>query len=188
MGKITSLINITPDGSVDSQYAANIDAEFFEFTHSLMAESQASVFGRNTFEWWQDQWQARLDKDKAPDWVVKMAEALRDMPKWVYSSGLNTTTWSNSTIVRTIDVEAMNRFKQADQKGLLTFGSIGLVAALTEKQLIDDYYFAIHTVISGNNSVRLFDQIKLNAPLPLKLKSTKVLQSGMVILHYERAN
>src|SRR5258708_35998747 len=71
MGKIISLINTTSDGSVDAQYAANIDAEFFEFTHSLMAEAQAVVFGRNTFEWWQDVWQTRLDKESNPDWVAK---------------------------------------------------------------------------------------------------------------------
>src|SRR5258708_7208741 len=157
MGKIISLINTTPDGSVASQYAANVDAEFFEFTHGLMAETQAVAFGRNTFEWWQETWPARLDKDVNPDWVAKMAQALNNIPKQVYSSGLSTTTWNNSTIVRAIDIEAINEFKQEDQKGLLTFGSIGLVAALTEKQLIDDYYFCIHTLISGDGSVRLFD-------------------------------
>lgn len=187
MGKIISLINSTPDGSVASQYAANVDAEFFEFTHGLMAETQAVVFGRNTFEYWQEVWQARLDKGVNPDWVVKMAQALNNIPKQVYSSGLSTTTWNKSTIVKSIDIEAINQFKQKEQKGLLTFGSIGLVAALTEKQLIDDYYFCIHTLISGDGSVRLFDKTKLNAPLSLKLKSTKVLQSGMVIIHYQRA-
>ncbi len=188
MGKIISLINTTPDGSVDSQYAANVDAEFFEFVHDLLAETQTVVFGRNTFEWWQQVWQARLEKDSNPEWVVRMARALNQIPKQVYSSGLNSTTWNNSTIVKAIDADVINQFKQANQKGLLTFGSLGLVAALTEKQLVDDYYFCIHSLISGDGSVRLFDKIKLNAPQPLKLKSTKVLQSGMVIVHYERAD
>ncbi len=188
MGKIISLINITPDGSVDSQYAANIDAEFFEFVHDLMAQTQTVVFGRNTFEWWQQVWQERLDKENNPGWVVKMAQALNDIPKQVYSSGLNATTWNNSTIIKAIDTDEINQFKLTDQKGLLTFGSLGLVAALTENQLVDDYYFCIHSLISGDGSVRLFDKIKLNAPQPLKLKSTKVLQSGMVIVHYERAS
>jgi len=188
MGKIISLINTTPDGSVDAQYAVNIDEEFFEFTHGLMAETQAVVFGRNTFEWWQDVWQARLNKESNPDWVVKMAQALNDIPKLVYSSGLNSTTWNNSTIVKAVDVEAINQFKRPDQKGLITFGSIGLVTALIEKQLVDDYYFCIHTLMSGDGSVRLFNKIKLNAPQSLKLKSTKVLKSGMVIVHYEHAD
>jgi dihydrofolate reductase len=188
MGKVISLINITPDGSVDSQYAANIDAEFFEFTHDLLAETQAIVFGRNTFGWWQDTWQARLDADSNPGWVVKMAQALNEIPKHVYSSELQSTSWKNSTIIKTMDVDAIKQFKQPGQKGLLTFGSLSLVAALTEEQLIDDYYFCIHTLISGDNSVSLFDKVKLDVPLPLKLISTKVLQSGMVIIHYQLAN
>ena len=66
---------------------------------------------------------------------------------------------------------------------------MGLVAALTEKQLVDDYYFCIQPwVAAGSGSVRLFDKIKLNAPQPLTLKSAKVLQSGVVIVNYERAD
>lgn len=187
MGKVISLINTTPDGSVDSQYAANVDAEFFEFVHDLLAETQTVIFGRNTFEWWQTVWQARLENDGNPEWVVSMARALNDIPKQVYSSVLNSTTWNNSTIVRSIDTEAINRAKQANHKGMMSFGSLGPVAALTEKQLVDDYYFCIHSLLSGDCSIRLFDKIKLSAPRPLKLKSTKVLGSGMVIVHYENA-
>jgi dihydrofolate reductase len=179
MAKIISSINITPDGFVDAQYT-NADAEFFEFTHGLLAETQIVVFGRNTFELFQQVWPARLEKDDTPEWQVRMAQALNDIPKQVYSSGLNSTTWNNSTIVQAIDVEAISHFKRTE--------SPGLVAALTEKQLVDDYYFCIQPLISGAGSVRLFDKIKLNATQPLRLKSTKVLQSGVVIVHYERAD
>jgi len=184
--KIISLINTTPDGFLDAQYA-NADAEFFEFTHDLLAETQTVVFGRNTFELFQQVWPARLEKDDTPAWQKKMARALNDIPKQVYSSGLNSTTWDNSTIVNAIDVEAISRSKQADQKGLLILGSLGLVAALSQKQLVDDYYFAIQPLIAGGGGFRLFDKIKLNASQPLKLVSTKVLRSGVVIIHYERA-
>ena len=185
MGKIISSINITPDGFVDAQYS-NADADFFEFTHDLLAETQTVAFGRNTFELFQQVWQARLEKDDTPEWQGRTAKALNDIPKQVYSSGLNSTTWNNSTIVKAIDVEAINQFKHVDQKGLLILGSPGLVAALTEKQLVDDYYSCIQPLIAGGGSGRLFDKIKLNAPQPLRLKSTKALQSGVLIVHYGR--
>jgi dihydrofolate reductase len=186
MGKIISSINITPDGFVDAQYT-NADAEFFEFTHDLLAETQAVAFGRNTFELFQQVWPARLENKDTPKWQLRMAQALNDIPKQVYSSGLSSTTWSNSTIVKAMDVKSISQFKKADQKGLLILGSPGLVVALTEKQLVDDYYFCIQPLIAGGGSARLFDKIKLNAHQPLKLKSTKSLQSGVVIVHYERA-
>jgi dihydrofolate reductase len=187
MGKISSSINVTPDGFFDAQYT-NSDTEFFEFTHDLLAETQTVVFGRNTFELFQQVWPVRLENDKTPEWQKRMAQALNDIPKQVYSSGLNSTTWNNSTIVKAIDVEAISHFKRTEGKGLLTFGSPGLVAALTEKQLVDDYYFCIQPLISGGGNIRLFDKIKLNTHQPLKLKSTKVLKSGVVIVHYERAD
>ena len=187
MGKIVSFINTTPDGFVDSQYVTP-DPEYFAFVHDVLAEIQTVAYGRSTFELFQQLWPARLESDETPEWQLRMAQALTDIPKQVYSSGLNSTTWNNSTIVRAVDVDAIKRFKQADQKGLLTFGSMELVAALTEKQLVDDYYFCIQSLIACGGSVRLFDKIKLNAPQPLKLKSTKVLQSGVVIVHYERAD
>lgn len=186
MGKIISFINTTPDGFVDSQYVTP-DPEYFAFVHDVLAEIQTVAYGRNTFELFQQLWPARLESEDTPEWQLRMARALTDIPKYVYSSGLSATTWNNTTIVRAVDVKAIRRFKQAGQKGLLTFGSMELVAELTEKQLVDDYYFCIQSLLAGGGSFRLFDKIKLT-PRPLKLKSTTVLQSGVVIVHYERAD
>jgi dihydrofolate reductase len=187
MGKIVSFINTTPDGFADSQYVTP-DIEYFAFIHDLLIEVQVVAYGRNTFELFQQLWPARLESDETPYWQVKMAQALTDIPKQVYSSTLNTTTWRNSTIVRNLDVKAMHRFKQRDEKGLLTFGSPQLVAALTQNQLVDDYYFCIHPLIAGRGSARLFTKITLNTPQRLTFQSTKVLPSGVVILHYQRAD
>jgi dihydrofolate reductase len=183
MGKIMSLINTTPDGFVDSQYV-NADAEFHEFVHGLLDEIQTVAFGRNSFELFQHIWPAVLEKSDGPQSQVRMAKALTDKPKQVYSSELTSTTWNNSTIVKAIDVDVINQFKKADQKGLLTIGSPGLIAALTQKKLVDDYYFCIQPTIAGSGNVRLFDKAKLETCYPLKFVKTKLLESGVIILQY----
>ena len=185
MGKVISLINTTPDGFVDSQYV-NADAEFHEFVHGLLAETQTVAFGRNSFELFQQIWPAILEKEDAEESQVRMAKALTDKPKYVFSSGLTSTTWSNSTIVKAIDAVAINQFKQPGQQGLLTIGSPGLVAELTKQQLVDDYYFCIQSVIAGNGGVRLFDKLPLDARLPLKFVESNQLKSGVIIIHYQR--
>ncbi|MDB5003618.1 MAG: hypothetical protein JWQ34_1843 [Mucilaginibacter sp.] len=185
MGKVISLINTTPDGFVDSQYV-NADDEFHEFVHGLLAQTQTVAFGRNSFELFQQIWPAVLEKEGAPESQVLMAKALTDLPKAAYSSTLKTTTWKNSSIVKTIDQELINSYKQVNRKGLLTIGSPGLVAALTELKLVDDYYFCIQSTIAGSGNARLFDKIKLDTRQPLKLVDSKQLQSGVVIIHYER--
>jgi len=187
MGKVISLINTTPDGFVDSHYV-NADAEFHEFVHGLLSETQTVGFGRQTFEFFQQVWPAVLEKEGVHESQVRMAQALTSIPKYAFSSKLETITWKNSKIVNTIDAAHINRFKQADQKGLLTIGSPGLVASLTQQNLVDDYYFCIQSVISGGGNVRLFDKLKLDSKLPLKFVATKVLQSGVVIIHYKLAN
>jgi dihydrofolate reductase len=187
MGKVMSLINVTPDGFLDGKYAV-IDAEFFEFTHGLLAETRTVAFGRNTFELFQNRWPSILEDENAPAWSVKMARALNDKHKAVYSSTLKTTIWNNSAIVKKVDAEDIDAYKQGDKGGLLTLGSLELVATLTEMKLIADYYFCIQPIIAGKGEVRFFDKINLDTVRPLKYKDSTQLNSGVHIIHYQSVN
>lgn len=185
MGKVISLINTTPDGFVDSQYV-NADAEFHEFVHGLLAETETVAFGRNSFELFQQIWPAILEKDSAPESQVRMARALTDKPKHVYSSVLTETIWKNSAVVKSIDAEQIRHYKQANQKGLLTIGSPGLMADLTRLNLVDDYYFSVQPLIAGGGHARLFDKLRLDARQPLKFVEAIPLKTGVLIVHYQR--
>jgi dihydrofolate reductase len=187
MGKVICLINITADGFCDSHYVI-ADAEFHEFVHGLMANTHTVGFGRTSFELFQQVWPPILEKEDHPQSQVKMARALDVMPKTVFSSGLSITSWNNSNVVRSIDVDKIIEMKQNNDKDLLTIGSPGLVASLTELKLVDDYYFCVQPVITGSGNVRLFDKIKLDARQPLKFMETTQLKSGVVINHYQRSN
>jgi dihydrofolate reductase len=184
MGKIMSLINITTDGFVDGKYAIT-DAEFFKFSHRLLSDTSTVAFGRNTFELFQDRWQSILEKDTEPEWRVGMAKALNDKHKTVFSSTLKTTTWNNSTILPKVDAAHINSYKQEGFGGLLTLGSLGLVAVLTEMNLIDDYYFCIQPLIAGKGE-RLFGMTNLTTTHPLKYVTSEQLKSGVHIIHYQR--
>lgn len=179
-----SLINTTPDGFADGRYAI-IDAEYYEFTHGLLTNTGTVALGRNTFELFQNRWPPIPEKENEPEWRVRMARALNDKHKAVYSSTLQTTSWNNSTIIQKIDAGHINSYKQAGKEGLLTLGSLGLVAAFTEMNLIDDYYFCIQPFIAGNGAERLFDRMKLDTPRPLKYVNSKQLKSGVHIIHYQ---
>lgn len=187
MGKVISLINTTPDGFVDSHYVI-ADAEFHEFVHTLLANARSVAFGKNTFELFQQIWPGILEKEGQHESQVRMAKALGAIPKIAYSSKLESTTWSNSSIVSVINAEQIARKKKDSDKDLLTIGSPGLVASLTELKLVDDYYFCIQPVIAGGGNARLFDKIALEAKQPLKFVAAKQLQSGVVIIHYQRVS
>ena len=187
MGKVMSLIYTTPDGFVDGQYAKS-DAEFNEFWHGLLSDTRTVAFGRNTFELFQNYQTSRLENENTPEWQMRMARALTDIPKVVYSSILKTTLWNNSTIVQKIDTEHINTYKHEGKGGLLIIGSPGLIAAFTKMKLIDDYYFCIQPLIAGNSGVRLFDKVKLDMPRPLKYVDSTQLESGGHVIHYQRVN
>lgn len=185
MGKVMSLINTTPDGFVDGKYAIT-DEEFYEFVHGLLSQTRTVAFGSNTFTMFQDRWTATLEDESAPAHQLKMAKALNNTHKTVYSSSLKTTFWNNSSIEPEVDAEQINAYKQNGQKGLLTIGSLGLVAALTEMNLIDDYYFCMLPLIAGNGDVRLFNRMTLDTTRSLKYADSQQLKNGVHIIHYTR--
>ena len=185
MGKVIALINATPDGFYDSEFVI-ADAEFHEFVHGLLSNTQTVGFGRNTFELFQGVWPPILENENAPGSQVKMAKALNDIDKIAFSATLSDTKWHNSTIVKKIDAGEINHFKNSSSKNLLTIGSPGIVAALTQLNLADEYYFPIQPTIAGNGKVRMFDAIRLEARQPLRFIGSKQLKSGVVILHYEK--
>jgi dihydrofolate reductase len=183
MGKIKALINTTPDGFCGSEYVI-ADAEFHDFVHGLLSNTQTVAYGRNTFELFQNVWPPILEKKNQPDSQVKMAQALNDIDKTVFSATLQSVKWNNSTIVKKINPDELNNFKGNSDKDLLTIGSPGIVAALTRLNLLDEYYFSIQPTIAGNGKVRLFDKIQLDSRQPLKLMGATQLKSGVIILNY----
>jgi dihydrofolate reductase len=184
MGKVIVLISTTPDGFAEPQNVI-IDAEFFEFTHSLMDVSEAVIFGRKTFEQFQDRWPLRLKDENSPEFIKKMAQSLHDIQKVVFSSTLKTTTWHNSKIVNKLEVDYISAFKNNSKGGLVTFGSLSLVESLIEMNLVDDYYFNIQPLISGKGDVHFFNKMNLKVPQPLKYINHKQLASGAHIIHYQ---
>lgn len=187
MGKVIVLISPTPDGFAEPQNVI-IDPEFFAFTQTLMDVSEAVIFGRNTFEQFQDRWPLRLKDENSPAFIKKMAQSLHEIQKIVFSSTLKTTTWHNSEIINKLDVEYIKSFQNNNKGGLLTFGSLRLVESLIEMNMVDDYYFNIQPLISGKGDVRFFNKMNLKAPQPLKYIDCKQLTSGAHIIHYQNAN
>jgi dihydrofolate reductase len=183
MGKITCLINTTADGFVDSHYVI-ADAEFHEFVHELLKETETVGFGKNTFELFQGVWPPVLEKQDQPSSQVKMAKALHTIDKIVFSDTLKQTTWHNTRIEK-LNADEINRFRDSERRNLLTIGSPGIVAALTKLDLVDDYYFPIQPVVAGHGQTRLFDHIKLENKLPLNFINATPLKSGVVIMHYQ---
>lgn len=122
----------------------------------LMA-AEALLLGRVTYEGFAAAWPSRSGK---------FADKFNDMAKHVVSSTLGDPDWNNTTVIRDDPAEAVRNLKGEADGDVLLNGSLELVAALAEADLVDEYRLMVFPTILGAGR-RLFGET--GAPLPLRL-------------------
>lgn len=177
-------INLTLDGCYDHQ-AIPADEALHHHAAQSIAQADALLFGRVTYEMMESAWRAPAQTGVRPEWMdewmLPFARTIDAAKKYVVSSTLPRVDW-NAELVRGDLGEAVRQLKQAPGKGLFA-GGVQLALALTELGLIDEYEFIVHPRLAGYGPT-LF--AGLSKPVDLKLISRVELNSGAVALRYER--
>jgi dihydrofolate reductase len=135
---------------------------------------EAQLFGRRTYEFLAARWPSRTGA---------LADRLNTMPKFIVSSTLTNLTWSNSTVLNGGVVDVVGQLKQRLSGGILIPGSITLVRALLEHELVDELRLMIYPVVLGDGQ-RLFG--RTTGKTPMRLVSSRTLDDGIAYLTYER--
>ena len=105
-----------------------------------------------------------------------------DATKIVFSTTLDKVKWDKARIVKNNIVEEFLKLKDQPGKNISLSG-INTANVFINKNLIDEYWIAIHPVILGSGK-KLFEGISKN--ILLKLIDTIKLKSGVVALHYKK--
>ncbi len=183
MRKLIYLINLSVDGCLDHTRLNAPGADLFEFYIQLVRNAGLIVYGRKTYQLMVPYWP---DIAKNPAGETKQtyeyAQAFDASNKIVFSRTLEKAEGKNTRIVSTDLKEEILALKQAPGKDILV-GGVDIPSQLIELGLIDEYYFAIMPLISGDGR-RLMDGIGLPENLPLKLVEARTFASGSVLLHY----
>lgn len=108
----------------------------------------------------------------------------RKVPKYVVSSTRKDFSWNNSHHIAGDLRTGVQKLKDATPAGVL-LGSVKLAAELDRLDLIDEYKFLVHPRIAGHGP-KLYESGLLNTRR-LNLVSAKPLRSGVVAMHYRRA-
>ena len=137
------------------------------------------LFGRGTYQLFVQYWPTQGVKDDPV-----FAEKMNTLPKIVFSTTLSTVTWNNARLVKENVAGEIDSLKQQEGKNIVIDGSPGLIHSLTRLGLIDEYRLRVHPVVLGSG-VPLFKDLKER--MPLQLIDSKTFQSGVMILHYQRA-
>src|SRR5687767_12567299 len=140
-------INVTLDGCCDHR-AASPDEELHRHAAENVAQADALLFGRVTYEMMEEAWRLPMTPGTMPDWTEPFARTIDAAKKYVVSTTLDRVDW-NAELVRGDLGEAVRQLKEEPGKGLFT-GGVRLPLALAELRLIDEYEFVVHPRLAGH--------------------------------------
>jgi dihydrofolate reductase len=142
-----------------------------------MAETDAYLFGRKTYEKMAAYWPTAPEDDP-------YGRHMNSTPKYVASRTLQDVEWQNSTLIEGDVAEKVARLKEQPGKNIAVLGSGDLVQTLLEHDLVDEFFLAVYPLVLGSGK-RLFrdsDQVR-----KLRLVDSKPTSTGGVILTYRPA-
>jgi dihydrofolate reductase len=172
-------INVTLDGCCDHRVMVP-DEDLVRHAVENLAQADALLFGRVTYEMMEAAWRPPAPTGARPDWVEPFARTIDAAKKYVVSSTLERADW-NAELVRGNLGKAVQQLKQESGKGLFVAG-VKLPLALAELGLIDEYEFVVQPRLAGHGPT-LF--VGLSRHIDLKLVSRLEFGSGAVALRSE---
>ena len=159
------------------------DEELHRHAAESIAEADALLFGRTTYELMENGWRPLAQTGVKPDWMQPwmepFARTIDSAKKYVVSSTLDRVDW-NAELLREDLAKAVQQLKQEPGRGLFT-GGVKLPQALAELGLIDEYEFVIHPRLAGHGPT-LF--AGLSKHVDLRLVSRLEFGSGAVAMRY----
>jgi len=176
-------INVTLDGCCDHREGI-VDEELHRHAAGNIAQADALLFGRVTYEMMEAAWRQPGRTGARPDWMEPwmepFARTIDAAKKYVVSSTLERVDW-NAELVRGDLAKTVQQLKQEPGKGLFV-GGVKLPLALAELGLIDEYEFVVQPRLAGHGPT-LF--AGLSKRVDLKLVSRLEFGSGVVAMRYE---
>jgi dihydrofolate reductase len=148
-----------------------------QFKLDELVEAEAQLLGRVTYEGFAAAWPGREDE-------AGFSDKMNSMPKYVFSSTLETADWENSTILSGDFAEEIAKLKREVDGVILVAGSATLVQGLIEHDLLDELRLMVFPVALGSGK-RLFGETEEKKPM--KLIDSKTVGDGIALLTYERA-
>jgi dihydrofolate reductase len=183
MARIVVTEFVSLDGCIDHpRWTFQFDRgpEGDKFKRDELFGCDALLLGRVTYQGFAEAWPNMGGDD--------FGQRMNSIGKYVVSSTLAEADaiWGDTIIIRG-DVPAQIAELKAKPGGdLLVEGSCQLVRDLARHGLVDEYRLMVFPIILGGK-MRMFPDC-LSEPATLRMTSSKVLESGILLLTYERAD
>ena len=170
-----------PNGEFDDYEPSPEEAEF---ANEFFGSAGGIVFGRKTYEGFVEYWDTLDLTDTSQSKTdLEFARIFRTMPRVVVSRTLD-TVGDNTTLIKDDLAAAIQKLKQELGGDLILICGPELLAALVGVGLVDEFRIMVKPRVCGSGT-SLFGGI--TKKLHLKLLSTRVYETGVVMQHYRVA-
>jgi len=183
MRKLIATMNMTLDGYCDHT-AMIADDEIHEYYNELLSNAGALIYGRITYQLMESYWPTVVKNPTGNKPTDEFAVTIDNVPKIVFSRTLENVDWKNTELKNEVIKEEILDLKQHVGKNIYV-GSPGLIVALMQLDLIDEYQLGVQPTIVGRG-LPLFKNIRER--VDLKLLKTKTFGCGAIMLYYEPTN
>ena len=181
MRKLIAAINMSLDGFCD--HTAGVpDEALHQHYAELLNSADTALYGRITYQL-MEYWRTVLSSPTGNKATDGFAVSINRIPKIVFSHTLKAVDWPTARLADQ-DIPAEVHELKHQKGGDILACSPGLIVALTELNLIDEYQICVHPVVVGSG-LPLFKNI--DKRMELQLIQTKTFPSGAVILYYKPA-
>jgi dihydrofolate reductase len=178
MRKLTAGLFVTLDGVVESPErwpAAHFDVGVHEVLARAVAQSDAILLGRRTYQALAQDWPGKNDG-------LPFARYLDETSKYVVSSTLEALDWANSSVVSGDVTNEVRRLKELPGRDILVIGSPTLVRTLLRDGLLDELALIVYPIVAGGGK-RLFEDLTFGTAL--RLVDSHTFDTGVVSLTFE---
>jgi len=166
-----------PDGDLSWH---QVDEELHQHFNDVLADADAFLEGRVTYELMADYWPTADEQPDASPAERQFAQIWRDVPRIVYSRTLESADWA-TRIVREVVPEEVRALKE-EGDGFLVLGGADLARSFFAHDLVDELRIHVHPVLVGAGA-RAFGSLPTTI---WHLEETHRFSNGVVMLRYTR--
>lgn len=182
MRKIINSTYITLDGVVEKpqnwHWSRPTDPRTDTVQTDLLLACDAVLMGRRTYDSFAAAWPSRSGDP--------LSDRMNSIPKYVVSTTLKNSNWSNTTVIATDAVAEIRKLKQQPGQDIVQYG-FGTVSTLLMKNgLLDELRLWLHPLFVGKGTTDdvLFPK---GPPTQFELIDSATFNDGMAILTYRVA-
>src|ERR687886_878962 len=148
MRKVVAWELVSLDGVMESPEKWSISAnndEMAEANAAGMADSDATLFGRVTYQEFASYWPYQNSADQP------FTDYLNNTPKYVVSTTLQEPLeWQNSTLIKDNVAREVLGLKRQPGKDVGVVGAAALVRSLLRDGLLDELRLMVHPIVLGS--------------------------------------